>query len=45
MTWITVTSVGRQICDDTGVCRLQVDELACELGIRSNLGDLELIHG
>jgi hypothetical protein len=35
-----VTSVGRQIRDDTGVCHLQVDELARGLGIPSNLGDL-----
>jgi hypothetical protein len=40
-----VTSVGRQIRDDTGVCCLYVDELARELGIPSDLGDLELING
>jgi hypothetical protein len=46
MIWIIATLVGRLIRgDDTGVRRLQVDELACELGIRSNWGVLEWIHG
>jgi hypothetical protein len=45
VTWIMVISVGRQIHDDTGVCHLHVDELARELGIPSDLGDLEFIHG
>jgi hypothetical protein len=36
-----VATLGRrQIRDDTGVCHLQVDELARALGIQSNLGDL-----
>jgi hypothetical protein len=39
------TTAGRQIRDDTGVCRLQVDELAFELGISSNWGVLQKIHG
>jgi hypothetical protein len=39
------TSVGHQIRDDTGVCRLQVDELARGLGIPSTFGDLEKIPG
>jgi hypothetical protein len=41
MTWIVATLVRRRIRDDTGVCRLQVDELACKLGIPSDSGDLE----
>jgi hypothetical protein len=39
------TTGGRQIRDDTGVCHLQVDELARELGIPSDWDDLEYIHG
>jgi hypothetical protein len=40
-----VTLVQRPIRDDTGVCCLQVNELARELGIPCNWGDLEKIPG
>jgi hypothetical protein len=40
-----VTSVGRQIRDNTGVCCLRVNEVARELGIPCNWGDLEKIPG
>jgi hypothetical protein len=43
--WIMATTGDRRIRDDTGVCHLQVDELARELGIPSNWGDLEKIPG
>ena len=45
MIWKMATLARRRILDDTGVCRLQVDELAFELGISSNWGVLEKIHG
>jgi hypothetical protein len=45
MIWIMATLVRSRIRDDTGVCRLQVDELACGLGIPSDWGDLEKIPG
>jgi hypothetical protein len=45
MIWIMATSVGRLIRDDTGVLRLQVNELVRGLGIPSDLGDLEKIPG
>jgi hypothetical protein len=38
--WTMATFVRRRIRDDTGVRRLQVDELTRGLGIPSNLGDL-----
>jgi hypothetical protein len=40
-----VTLVQRPIRDNTGVCCLHVDELARELGIPCNWGDLEKISG